>query len=88
MLIDFPVKTVIPDSFDFNFIYLHEDFNQQGGDDRERASHARPTADTTWSDRPRNSRAIDGKVVRRADWAATPLSDGMEITVISAVCGG
>lgn len=32
--------------------------------------------------------AIDGKVVRRADWAATPLSDGMEITVISAVCGG
>lgn len=31
--------------------------------------------------------AIDGKVVRRADWAATPLSDGMEITVISAVCG-
>lgn len=32
--------------------------------------------------------AIDGKVVRRDDWAATPLSDGMEITVISAVCGG
>ena len=32
--------------------------------------------------------AIDGKVERRADWAATPLSDGMEITVISAVCGG
>lgn len=32
--------------------------------------------------------AIDGKVVRRADWASTPLSDGMEITVISAVCGG
>ncbi len=32
--------------------------------------------------------AIDGKVVRRADWAVTPLSDGMEITVISAVCGG
>ena len=32
--------------------------------------------------------AIDGKVVRRADWAAPPLSDGMEITVISAVCGG
>lgn len=32
--------------------------------------------------------AIDGKVIRRADWAATPLSDGMEITVISAVCGG
>lgn len=32
--------------------------------------------------------AIDGKVVRRADWAATPLSHGMEITVISAVCGG
>lgn len=32
--------------------------------------------------------AIDGKVIRRNDWPATPLSEGMEITVISAICGG
>lgn len=32
--------------------------------------------------------AVDGKVVRRADWADLTLSQGMEITVITAVCGG
>ncbi len=32
--------------------------------------------------------AINGKVVRRGEWETTLLSDGMEITVISAVCGG
>ena len=88
MLIDFPVKTVIPDSFDFNFIYLHEDFNQQGGDDRERPVTLAQLLTQRGVTGPGIAVAIDGKVVRRADWAATPLSDGMEITVISAVCGG
>lgn len=32
--------------------------------------------------------AIGDKVIRRADWADTALTDGMKITVISAVCGG
>lgn len=32
--------------------------------------------------------AIDGKIARRGDWSSTSLSEGMEITVISAVCGG
>ncbi len=32
--------------------------------------------------------AISDKVIRRADWADTALTDGMKITVISAVCGG
>lgn len=32
--------------------------------------------------------AIEGKVVRKSEWETTPLSDGMRVTVISAVCGG
>lgn len=32
--------------------------------------------------------AVDNKVVPRTEWDATPLHDGMKITVIRAVCGG
>lgn len=32
--------------------------------------------------------AVGNRVVRRADWQNFPLEEGMEITVISAVCGG
>lgn len=32
--------------------------------------------------------AVEGKVVRRADWPSLKLAAGMEITVITAVCGG
>lgn len=32
--------------------------------------------------------AVDNVVVPRARWGATPLADGMKITVIRAVCGG
>lgn len=32
--------------------------------------------------------AINNKVVRKADWAATAVNDGDSITVIQAVCGG
>lgn len=32
--------------------------------------------------------AVEGKVVRRADWPSLKLTAGMEITVITAVCGG
>ncbi|MDE6716356.1 MAG: sulfur carrier protein ThiS [Muribaculaceae bacterium] len=32
--------------------------------------------------------AVNNRVVKRSDWATTPLTDGMKITVISAVCGG
>lgn len=32
--------------------------------------------------------AVNNRVVKRSDWEATPLADGMKITVISAVCGG
>lgn len=32
--------------------------------------------------------AVNGKVVRKADWDATALSEGDNVTVITAVCGG
>ncbi len=32
--------------------------------------------------------AVNNKVVRKADWESTKLSDGDQITVITAVCGG
>jgi sulfur carrier protein len=32
--------------------------------------------------------AVDGAVVRRADWADTPVSDGDEIEIITATQGG
>ncbi|MBW0093352.1 sulfur carrier protein ThiS [Pseudonocardia sp. KRD-184] len=32
--------------------------------------------------------AVDGSVVRRADWAATPLTDGARVEVLTAVQGG
>ena len=32
--------------------------------------------------------AINDRVVRKADWDTTRLSDGDRITVITAVCGG
>jgi sulfur carrier protein len=32
--------------------------------------------------------AINGEVVRRAAWASTPLADGDEIEVVTAVQGG
>lgn len=32
--------------------------------------------------------AVDGVVVRRADWSTFSLRDGLKITVIRAVCGG
>ncbi len=32
--------------------------------------------------------AVNGEVVRRAAWAATPLSDGDEVEVLTAVQGG
>ena len=32
--------------------------------------------------------AVDGEVVRRADWATTPLADRQAIEVVRAVQGG
>lgn len=32
--------------------------------------------------------AVDGEVVRRADWAATTLTDGAHVEVLRAVQGG
>lgn len=32
--------------------------------------------------------AVAGKIVKRTDWAATPLSEGCQVTVIKAACGG
>lgn len=32
--------------------------------------------------------AVNGKVIRKADWGATPLHSGDDILVITAVCGG
>ena len=32
--------------------------------------------------------AVAGKIVKRTDWAATALSEGCQITVIKAACGG
>jgi len=32
--------------------------------------------------------AVDGSVVRRADWPATPLPDGARVEVLRAVSGG
>jgi len=32
--------------------------------------------------------AVNGDVVRRADWDVTPLSDGDEVEVVTAVQGG
>ena len=32
--------------------------------------------------------AVNNRVVRRGEWAATPVAEGMKITVIRAVCGG
>lgn len=39
-------------------------------------------------DRPGIAVAIGSKVIRKDDRAATTLSEGTEITVIKAVCGG
>lgn len=32
--------------------------------------------------------AVDGVLVRRADWAATPLDDGARVEVLTAMQGG
>ncbi|MHA6785650.1 sulfur carrier protein ThiS [Pseudonocardia saturnea] len=32
--------------------------------------------------------AVDGSVVRRADWAGTPLAEGARVEVLTAVQGG
>ena len=32
--------------------------------------------------------AVDGEVVPRAEWAATPLADGARVEVLTAVQGG
>ena len=32
--------------------------------------------------------ALNNRVVPRGEWAATPVEEGMKITVIRAVCGG
>lgn len=32
--------------------------------------------------------AVDNNVVPRSMWTQTPVTDGMRITVIKAVCGG
>ena len=32
--------------------------------------------------------AVNNRVVPRAEWPATPVAEGMKITVIRAVCGG
>lgn len=39
-------------------------------------------------DRPGIAAAVGGKAVPRSAWASTPLKEGDEIIVISAVCGG
>lgn len=37
---------------------------------------------------PGTAVAVAGRVVPRASWAEFPLTEGMAITVIRAVCGG
>ena len=37
---------------------------------------------------PGTAVAVANRVVPRAQWDATPLAEGMKITVIRAVCGG
>ena len=32
--------------------------------------------------------AVNNRVIPRGEWAATPVEEGMKITVIRAVCGG
>lgn len=32
--------------------------------------------------------AVNNKVVRKTDWESTTLTEGDEVTVITAVCGG
>ena len=32
--------------------------------------------------------AVDGELVRRADWPTTPLADGARVEVVTAVQGG
>ncbi len=32
--------------------------------------------------------AIDGKVVPRSEWAATPLNEGCKLVIIKVACGG
>lgn len=32
--------------------------------------------------------AVNNRVVPRSEWTATPVEEGMKITVIRAVCGG
>jgi len=32
--------------------------------------------------------AVDGEVVRRGDWAATPLAEGARVEVLGAIGGG
>ena len=32
--------------------------------------------------------AVDGELVRRADWPVTPLADGARVEVVTAVQGG
>ncbi len=32
--------------------------------------------------------AVDGELVRRADWSATPLAEGARVEVLTAVQGG
>lgn len=32
--------------------------------------------------------AVAGKIVKRTEWAATDLTEGCQVTVIKAACGG
>lgn len=43
---------------------------------------------TRVGDRPGTAVAIDGKVVPRSKWAATPVADGADILLIEATQGG
>jgi sulfur carrier protein len=44
--------------------------------------------DTTGGQRPGIAVAVDGVVVRRADWAATAVPKGAGVDVLTAVQGG
>lgn len=39
-------------------------------------------------DLPGRAVAVDNRIATRGNWETTPLTEGMKITVIQAVCGG
>ena len=62
------------------------------GDERELPADATVSDAVAASGAPADGRgvavALDGEVVPRAEWAGTPLADGVRVEVLLAVQGG